>query len=110
MAYRYTVQVSHQGLGKFRVISGTDYDLVQAKARAQALEWEKKYEDTVLNEGASKGILVTTSDYGPDSYEFAKGKPLVLLNGANLLNLMEKHGHKAKIDLKEAKTILGEQA
>jgi restriction system protein len=64
---------------------------------------------TVLNEGASKGILVTTSDYGPDSYEFAKGKPLVLLNGANLLNLLEKHGHKAKIDLKEAKTILAEQ-
>ena len=65
---------------------------------------------TVLNEGASKGILVTTSDYGPDSYEFAKGKPLVLLNGANLLNLLEKHGHKAKIDLKEAKTILAEQS
>jgi restriction system protein len=64
---------------------------------------------TVLNEGASKGILVTTSDYGPDSYEFAKGKPLVLLNGANLLNLLEKHGHKAKIDLKEAKTILASQ-
>ena len=64
---------------------------------------------TVLNEGASKGILVTTSDYGPDSYEFAKGKPLVLLNGANLLNLLEKHGHKAKIDLKEAKIILARQ-
>jgi restriction system protein len=64
---------------------------------------------TVLNEGASKGILVTTSDYGPDSYDFAKGKPLVLLNGANLLNLLEKHGHKAKIDLREAKTILASQ-
>jgi restriction system protein len=64
---------------------------------------------TVINEGASKGILVTTSDYGPDSYEFAKGKPLVLLNGANLLNLLEKHGHKAKINLKEAKMILAEQ-
>jgi restriction system protein len=64
---------------------------------------------TVLNEGASKGILVTTSDYGPDSYDIAKGKPLVLLNGANLLNLLEKHGHKAKINLKEAKTILAEQ-
>jgi hypothetical protein len=64
----------------------------------------------VLNEGVSKGILVTTSDYGPDSYEFAKGKPLVLLNGANLLNLLEKHGHKAKINLKEAKIILAEQA
>ena len=64
---------------------------------------------TVLNEGASKGILVTTSDYGPDSYEFAKGKPLVLLNGGHLLHLLAKHGHKAKIDVKEAKRILGEK-
>ena len=53
-----------------------------------------------------KGILVTTSNYGNDAYEFAKGKPLQLLNGANLLSLLEKHGHKAKIDLKEAKGIL----
>ena len=65
---------------------------------------------TVLNEGAMKGILVTTADFGPDAYEFAQGKPLVLLNGANLLHLLEKHGHKAKIDIKEAKRILGEKA
>lgn len=65
---------------------------------------------TVMNEGATKGILVTTSDYGADSYEFAKGKPLTLLNGSNLLHLLEKHGHKAKIDIKEAKKILKEQA
>lgn len=58
---------------------------------------------TVMNEGATKGILVTTSDYGPDAYEFANGKPLTLLNGANLLHLLEKHGHKAKIDLREAR-------
>jgi restriction system protein len=64
---------------------------------------------TVDNERANKGILVTTSGYGPESYEFAKGKPLVLLDGGNLLSLLEKHGHKAKIDLKEAKKILGEQ-
>lgn len=56
----------------------------------------------LLNEGASKGIIVTTSDYGPDSYEFAKGKPLTLLNGANLLFLLEKHGRKGTINLKEA--------
>ncbi len=61
---------------------------------------------TVMNEGATKGILVTTADYGPDAYEFAKGKPLTLLNGANLLSLLEKHGQKAKIDLKEAKKII----
>jgi restriction system protein len=64
---------------------------------------------TVMNEGATKGILVTTSDYGPDAYEFAKAKPLTLLNGGNLLHLLEKHGHKAKIDLKEAKQILAQE-
>ena len=63
---------------------------------------------TVMNEGATKGILVTTADYGSDSYNFAKGKPLTLLNGSNLLSLLEKHGHHAKIDLREAKKILGE--
>jgi len=64
---------------------------------------------TTLNEGATKGILVTTADYGPDAYEFAKGKPLTLLNGSNLLHLLEKHGHRAKINLKEAKQILSEK-
>ncbi|MFA6808315.1 MAG: restriction endonuclease [Eubacteriales bacterium] len=60
---------------------------------------------TVMNEGATKGILVTTADYGPDAYGFAQNKPLTLLNGQNLLYLLEKHGHKAKIDLKEAKAL-----
>lgn len=64
---------------------------------------------TILNEGATKGILVSTADYGPDAYEFAKGKPLTLLNGSNLLHLLEKHGHHAKIDLREAKKILAEK-
>ncbi len=63
---------------------------------------------TVLNEGATKGILVTTADYGPEAYKFARGKPLTLLNGSNLLHLLEKHGHHAKIDLMEAKQILSE--
>lgn len=64
---------------------------------------------TTVNEGATKGILVTTAEYGPDAYDFAKGKPLTLLNGSNLLHLLDKHGHKAKIDLKEAKAILKAQ-
>jgi len=63
---------------------------------------------TVHNEGATKGILVTTSDYGPDAYEFIKGKPLTLLSGSELLYLLGKHGYRAKIDLKEAKKLLGE--
>jgi restriction system protein len=64
---------------------------------------------TVVNEGATKGILVTTSHYGPDAYEFAKGKPLVLIDGNNLLHLLERHGHKARIDLQEAKRLLADQ-
>ena len=63
---------------------------------------------TVINEGATKGILISTADYGPDAYDFAKGKPLTLMNGGNLLHLLEKHGHKAKIDLQEAKKIIAE--
>jgi restriction system protein len=64
---------------------------------------------TVVNEGANKGIIVTTSHYGSDAYEFAKGKPLVLIDGNNLLHLLEKHGHKARIDIQEAKKILAER-
>lgn len=61
---------------------------------------------TLMNEGANSGILVTTSDYGADAYEFAKGKPINLLNGGELLGLMNKHGYKAYINLQEAKKIL----
>lgn len=60
---------------------------------------------TVMNEGANKGILVTTADYGSDAYEFVKNKPLTLMNGSNLLYLLEKHGHNARIDLAEAKKL-----
>ncbi|WP_196493752.1 restriction endonuclease [Ornithinibacillus caprae] len=64
---------------------------------------------TVMNEGATKGILVSTADYGPDAYSFAKDKPLTLINGNNLLHLLQKHGHRAKIDLKEAKKVIKER-
>lgn len=58
---------------------------------------------TIINEGANKGILITTSDYGSDSYKFAQGKPITLLNGGHLLFLLDKHGKKAHIDLTTAK-------
>ena len=61
---------------------------------------------TLINEGANKGILITTSDFGGDSIEFSKGKPITLLNGANLLSLLEKHGRKARIDIEEARVLM----
>lgn len=57
---------------------------------------------TVHNEGASKGILVTTSGYGKASFEFSENKPLELLDGTNLLYLLKEHaGIEARIDAPE---------
>jgi restriction system protein len=53
---------------------------------------------TVLSEGANRGILVTTSKYGRDAYEWAANKPLTLIDGPNLLSLLSKHGYKFKIE------------
>ncbi len=52
---------------------------------------------TMINEGASKGILVTTSHYGNDAYEFAKDKPIELIDGNGLLYLLDDVGIPARI-------------
>jgi restriction system protein len=63
----------------------------------------KRYKDTVgvsavrdlygtmMNEGANKGILVCTSGYGPDAYNFTKDKPIELIDGGGLLYLLREH-------------------
>jgi restriction system protein len=53
---------------------------------------------TLQNEGASKGILVTTSGYGPSSFDFAQNKPIELIDGSQLLYMLAEHaGVEAKI-------------
>lgn len=54
---------------------------------------------TMMNEGANKGILVTTSGYGPDAFEFAKDKPIELIDGGQLLYLLQQIGVEARIIL-----------
>ncbi len=56
---------------------------------------------TMINEGASKGILVSTSSYGPDAFKFAKDKPIELIDGRNLLHFLNQVGIKAKIIMPE---------
>jgi restriction system protein len=71
----------------------------------------KRYKDTVgvssvrdlfgtmHNEGASKGILVTTSGYGKAAYNFANNKPIELITGSNLLYLLQEYANvDAKIE------------
>jgi restriction system protein len=60
---------------------------------------------TLLNEGANRGILVTTSNYGPDAYAFARDKPISLVDGPNLIAMLRKHGRSYKIDLAEARRL-----
>jgi len=47
---------------------------------------------TMLHEGATKGILVTTAEFGPSAQEFAAGKPLTLIGGKQLLDLLAQCG------------------
>jgi|GEM_PF-4955064 len=46
----------------------------------------------VHSEQASKGVLITTSDFSPDAYSFAEGKPVELINGSKLTELLRQYG------------------
>lgn len=56
---------------------------------------------TMINEGAVKGILVTTSYYGNDARLFAKDKPITLIDGSNLVHMLGEYGYNFRINLKE---------
>ncbi|TDD28635.1 restriction endonuclease [Kribbella turkmenica] len=57
---------------------------------------------TVVDAGATKGILITTSGFGPSSYQFATGKPLQLIDGTVLLSLCHHHDIPARIHPRRA--------
>ena len=82
--------------------------IIQAKRYTTTVELSavRDLYGTIQAEGANKGILVTTSNYGPDAYDFAKDKPITLLNGSNLLHYLAQHGYRARIDIKEARELL----
>ncbi|MDV5147353.1 restriction endonuclease [Streptomyces sp. SBC-4] len=52
---------------------------------------------TVQDAGANKGVLVTTSKFGPGSYAFANGKPLTLISGTELVDLLHQHGLRGRL-------------
>jgi restriction system protein len=75
--------------------------VIQAKRYRNTVDVEsvRALYGVMQDEGATKGILVTTSSFGTASREFVKGKPIELLDGNGLLYLLEQHGHQAKIEL-----------
>ncbi len=57
---------------------------------------------TMMNEGANKGILVSTSGYGAAAFNFAADKPIELIDGGGLLYLLDQHaGIQARIIMPE---------
>ncbi len=92
-------------------IRGGKY-VIQAKryTRTVPVSAVRELHGTVTKEGANRGILVTTSDYGADSVSYAKDLPITLINGSELLSLLEKHGHSARIDLNEARELRGNES
>jgi restriction system protein len=42
----------------------------------------------MLHEGATKGILVTMAEFGPSAQDFANGKPMTLIGGAQLVDVL----------------------
>lgn len=88
-------------------IMGGKY-VIQAKRYVNTVEVSAVRDlfGTVQNEGANTGYLVTTSSFGPDAHQFAKGKPLNLIDGSQLLGLLNEYGYHFRIDLHEARRIL----
>ncbi|MBW4084586.1 restriction endonuclease [Paenibacillus sp. S150] len=83
-----------------RPVFGGKY-VIQAKRYKNTVEVAavRDLYGTMMNENASKGILVTTSSYGPDARSFAKDKPIELIDGRVLLHMLEEQGIHAKIQL-----------
>ncbi|MFF4251803.1 restriction endonuclease [Streptomyces sp. NPDC001663] len=52
---------------------------------------------TVQDAGANKGVLVTTAGFGPGSHTFANGKPLELISGSELVDLLHRHGLRGRL-------------
>ncbi|MGM0853107.1 MAG: restriction endonuclease [Bacillota bacterium] len=80
--------------GKF-VIQAKRYNKVVPVSAARDLY------GTMINEGAAKGILVTTSYFGKDTLEFVKDKPISLIDGSNLIHLFGEQGQMVRIELKK---------
>jgi restriction system protein len=78
--------------GKF-VIQAKRYNIVVPVSAVRDLY------GTMIAEGATKGILVTTSHYGRDSREFAKDKPITLIDGENLVHMFQQYGHNVHIEM-----------
>ncbi|PTX53969.1 restriction system protein [Melghirimyces profundicolus] len=65
----------------------------------------RELNQVVTDEGAIKGILVSTSHFGSDSIAYAKDKPLKLINGNELVGLFQQYGYAVTIRTQSSRGV-----
>ena len=86
-----------------RPVLGGDV-VVHAARQSQSLDvWTvQRLHRAVTDAGASKGILITTAGIDARSHAYASGKPLELIDGAGILDLIAQHtGIRARLPQKD---------
>ncbi len=75
--------------------------IIQAKRynHVVPIEAVRALNGVMNDEGAVKGILVTTSYFGNDSRDFVKNKPITLIDGSELVYLCQQQGYNVRIEL-----------
>lgn len=68
---------------------------LSSRSRDTAVQFRAPVRDlygTMPHEGATKGILVSAAEFEPSAQKFAAGKPLTLISGSQLVDLLAKYG------------------
>lgn len=80
--------------------------IVQAKRYRKAVPAAAVRElyGSMTNERAGRGVLVTTGYFGRSAQEFVRDKEIGLIDGAQLLHLLQNRGYKVRIDPTEVVT------
>jgi len=82
-----------------RPIFGGKVVVDAARSSLSGVQSARFLADAVAAVGATKGILVTTGGFEAAAHEEASGRPLELVDGSALLNLLAEHSRlKARID------------
>ncbi|MTI47973.1 MAG: restriction endonuclease [Firmicutes bacterium] len=81
--------------------------LVQAKRYTNTVTPEpvRALKGSMEEHKAIRGILVTTSDFGSASREFAAQHNITLINGEQLVDMFKSHNYDFHIDLEQAKSL-----
>jgi restriction system protein len=100
---RMGLRTEHPGMtgdGGVDCVAYDDRPVVGGKVIVQVKRYANTVNPSVVRDlfgtvhavGASKGVLVTTSGFGPESRAFVQGKPLELIDGVQLETLLRQYG------------------